>query len=98
MKNKGIVIFVAILLTLTCIYELSFTFKARDFESKARAFATVNGKYSSEKYREYIDSLGNKNILDLGIIKKNYFKCKDAELKLGLDLQGGMNVTLEVSK
>lgn len=98
MKNKGLVIFIAVVLALTCIYELSFTFKARDFEAKAKQFATKNGKFDGEKYREYIDSLGNKNILDLGIIKRNYFKCKDSELKLGLDLQGGMNVILEVSK
>lgn len=98
MKNKGLVIFIAVVLALTCIYELSFTFKARDFEAKARTFATKNGKYDAEKYREYIDSLGNKNILNFGIVKRNYFKCKDSELKLGLDLQGGMNVILEVSK
>jgi SecD/SecF fusion protein len=97
MKNKGIVI-VTIILALTCIYELSFTFKARNFETKAKAFATQNGKFDGEKYREYIDSLGGKNIVDYGIVKKNYFKCKDSELKLGLDLQGGMNVILEVSK
>lgn len=98
MKNKGLVIFITVILTLTCIYELSFTWKTRGFEEKARAFASKGGKYSPERYRDYIDSLGNKTLLDLGFVKKSYFQCKDAELKLGLDLQGGMNVTLEVSK
>lgn len=98
MKNKGLVIFIAVVLALTCVYQLSFTYVARKFEQKARVFATVNGKFEGERYRNYIDSLGNKEILNLGFVKRNYFKCKDAELKLGLDLQGGMNVILEVSK
>lgn len=98
MKNKGLVVFIAVVLALTCVYQLSFTYVARKFESKARAFATKNGKFDGEVYRNYIDSLGSKPILNLGIIKRNYFKCKDSELKLGLDLQGGMNVILEVSK
>ena len=98
MKNKGLVIFIAVVLAITCVYELSFTYVARKFEAKARTFATKNGKFDGEMYRTYIDSLGSKDILDLVIVKRNYFKCKDAELKLGLDLQGGMNVILEVSK
>ncbi len=98
MKNKGLVIFITIVLALTCIYQLSFTWKARSFEAKARAFATKGGIYDGEKYRTYLDSLGRKPLLNIGITKKDYFQCKDAELKLGLDLQGGMNVILEVSK
>ncbi len=98
MKNKGLVIFIAVLLALSCVYQLSFTYVVRKFEAKAKAFASKGGKYDSEKYRAYIDSLGNKELLNLGIVKKNYFQCKDAELKMGLDLQGGMNVILEVSK
>ena len=98
MKNKGLVIFVAVVLAITCVYQLSFTYVARQFETKARVFATKGGKFDGEVYRNYIDSLGTKDILNFGFVKRNYFKCKDAELKLGLDLQGGMNVILEVSK
>ena len=98
MKNKGLVIFIAVVLALTCIYQLSFTYVARKFEADARTYATKDNKFDSEKYREYIDSLGNKDILDFGFVKRNYFKTKESELKLGLDLQGGMNVILEVSK
>lgn len=98
MKNKGLVIFIAVVLAITCVYQLSFTYVARKFETKARVFASKGGKFDSEIYRNYIDSLGNKDILNFGFVKRNYFKCKDAELKLGLDLQGGMNVILEVSK
>lgn len=98
MKNKGLVIFFAIVFVLTCIYQLSFTWMARKFEAKAKAFATKNGVYDGERYRNYIDSMGRKPLLDIFIAKKDYFQCKDAELKLGLDLQGGMNVVLEVNK
>lgn len=98
MKNKGLVIFIAVVLAITCVYQLSFTYVARKFENKARVFATKGGKVDPELYRNYIDSLGSKDILNFGIVKRNYFKCKDSELKLGLDLQGGMNVILEVSK
>src|SRR5574343_180768 len=98
MKNKGLVIFFAVVFVLTCIYQLSFTWMARSFEAKAKAFATKNGVYDAEKYRTYVDSLGRKPLLDIFIAKKDYFQCKDAELKLGLDLQGGMNVVLEVNK
>jgi SecD/SecF fusion protein len=98
MKNKGLVIFIAVVLAITCVYQLSFTWLARSFEAKAKTFATKNGVFDGEKYRTYIDSLGKKPLLNIGITKKDYFQCKDAELKLGLDLQGGMNVILEVSK
>lgn len=98
MKNKGLVIFFAVVLVLTCIYQLSFTWMTKKFEAKAKAYATKNGVYDAEKYRTYIDSMGRKPLLDIFIAKKNYFECKDAELKLGLDLQGGMNVVLEVNK
>ncbi len=98
MKNKGLVIFFAIVFVITCIYQLSFTWMARKFETKAKAFATRNGVYDAERYRNYVDSMGRKPLLDIFIAKKDYFQCKDAELKLGLDLQGGMNVVLEVNK
>ncbi len=98
MKNKGLVIFITIVLALTCIYQLSFTWMAKKFEAKAKAFATKGGVYDGDRYRTYLDSLGRKPLLNIGITKKDYFQCKDAELKLGLDLQGGMNVILEVNK
>ena len=81
MKNKGLVVFIAVVLALTCVYQLSFTYVARKFESKARVFATKNGKFDGEVYRNYIDSLGSKPILNLGFIKRNYFKCKDSEFE-----------------
>lgn len=51
-----------------------------------------------KKYRiQYLDSVSNENVVDLGIIAFTYQKCKDQQLNLGLDLQGGMNVILQVS-
>jgi SecD/SecF fusion protein len=51
-----------------------------------------------KKYRiQYLDSVSNENVVDLGIVAFTYQKCKDQQLNLGLDLQGGMNVTLQVS-
>lgn len=51
-----------------------------------------------KKYRiQYLDSISNENVVDLGIISFTYQKCKDQQLNLGLDLQGGMNVVLQVS-
>ncbi|MCX6230676.1 MAG: protein translocase subunit SecDF [Bacteroidetes bacterium] len=48
-----------------------------------------------EKY--YLDSLQNEVIYNLGIRKYTFKECKEREINLGLDLKGGMNVTLEVS-
>ncbi|MFZ4412121.1 MAG: protein translocase subunit SecDF [Bacteroidales bacterium] len=48
-----------------------------------------------EKY--YLDSVQNEVIYNLGIRKYTYKECKEREINLGLDLKGGMNVTLEVS-
>ena len=93
-----LIIFIAIVFALTCTYQLSFTWVVKRFEAKAKTFATKNGVYDGDVYRNYIDSLGRKPLLNLGIIKKDYFQCKESELKLGLDLQGGMNVVLEVNK
>lgn len=98
MKNKGLVIFISVLIALACIYELSFTYFTYKFEKKAKSFATVKGQFDREKYKTYIDSNGRKPLFNFLGLKKDYYQCKDQELKLGLDLQGGMNVILEVSK
>jgi SecD/SecF fusion protein len=50
-----------------------------------------------KKRQAYLDSVSNQTVLDLGIAKYTYQDCKDQQLNLGLDLQGGMNVVLQVS-
>ncbi|MGQ0829684.1 MAG: protein translocase subunit SecDF [Bacteroidota bacterium] len=45
----------------------------------------------------YLDSLKKKPVVDLFIAQYTYDDVKRRQLNLGLDLKGGMNVTLEVS-
>ncbi len=103
MKNKKTIIVFSTLLAIACIFQLSFTWKTRGFESKAKSFAEMrNKKFGEDKTkatRRYIDSLGNKaNFYSMGIASFTYFECKQQEVNLGLDLRGGMNVILEVDK
>lgn len=89
MKSKGAIKLFSILLTVICAYQLTFTWKANSVESDAREFA--NGDKAKERY--YLDSIAREKVW-MGF---TYLECKERELNLGLDLQGGMNVTLEVS-
>ncbi|MBA3648343.1 MAG: protein translocase subunit SecDF [Chitinophagales bacterium] len=50
-----------------------------------------------KKRQVYLDSISNQTIYNIGIAKYTYQDCKDQQLNLGLDLQGGMNVVLQVS-
>ncbi|HET6559936.1 MAG TPA: protein translocase subunit SecD, partial [Prolixibacteraceae bacterium] len=94
MQNKGAIRIFAILLALICVYQLMFTFKANQVETKAKEYA----KGDTKKEQMYLDSVANEVVYNLlGIRKYTYREVKALELGLGLDLQGGMNVTLEVS-
>ncbi len=94
MKSKGAVKFFAIALILVSIFQLSFTLKTYLIEKDAKEFANGNEKVE----RIYLDSVSRLQVYNfLGIKKFTYLQCKERELNLGLDLQGGMNVTLEVS-
>jgi len=90
MQNKGFVRFFAILLTLVCVFYLSFSFVTRYYTNKAKDFAKGDIKVE----QDYLDSLSNEKVW-LG----NYTlkQCREMEISLGLDLKGGMNVILEVS-
>ncbi|HNQ12365.1 MAG TPA: protein translocase subunit SecDF [Bacteroidia bacterium] len=93
MQNKGTIRWFAILLALVCIYQLSFTVAVKMKESKAKDYAAGD----PVKEREYLDSIAN--VPSYNLLFKNYtfLECKERELNLGLDLKGGMNVTMEVS-
>lgn len=91
MQSKGAVKLFAILLALVCLYQLSFTLVTRSVEKDAKAFA--NGDPAKE--RQYLDSVNTQPVYP--VFGFTYKKCKENELNLGLDLKGGMNVTLEVS-
>jgi SecD/SecF fusion protein len=111
MALKGLVRFFAIMLILISLYQLSFTWIVRNFEgkqlAKAQKFVKANFATASQDikdsalnatYRRYLDSLKEKEVLNIPILysKLTYQKAAEKELNLGLDLQGGMNVTLEV--
>ena len=93
MQSKGAVKLLAILLALVCLYQLSFTFITRGVENDAKEFA----KGDEQKERNYLDSLSGKGVYNLFVKDYSYQECKEREINLGLDLKGGMNVTLEVS-
>ena len=94
MQNKGAVLTFAILLAAVCLYQLTFTFKANQVEKQAKEYA--NGDPVKEYF--YLDSISGETVYNfLGLKKFTYKDVKELELNLGLDLKGGMNVTLEVS-
>mgnify|MGYP006191598101 CR=1 FL=1 len=90
MQNKGIIKFAAIVLTLLCLYALSFTFVTNKVENDAKAYA--NG--DSIKERRYLDSISNQPVYP--VFGHTYAYVKQKEIPLGLDLKGGMNVTMEI--
>jgi SecD/SecF fusion protein len=94
MQNKlGIWILTAIVAALS-IYFLSFTFVANNIRKDAEAFATgKDGKVDFAKKQRYLDSLWREPVY----LGSTYQEVTQRELGLGLDLQGGMHVVLEVS-
>jgi SecD/SecF fusion protein len=93
MKSKGAVKLFAIAMAVVSVFQLSFTWVTARVENKAQEYA--NGDQLLE--RAYLDSIARIPVYNLGFKKYTYLECKERELNLGLDLQGGMNVTLEVS-
>lgn len=91
MQGKGVIKFFAILLTIVCLYQLSFTWVAHKVEQDAAEYAKGN----TEKERAYLDSISNQPVYP--VLKHTYQYCKERELALGLDLKGGMNVTMQIS-
>ena len=89
MQNKGLVRLFAIALTLVCLFYLSFSFVTGTYNKKAKEYA------GGDKLKEYnyLDSIASEKVW-LGYTLK---ECREKEINLGLDLKGGMNVTLEVS-
>lgn len=98
MKNKGVVIVLTVIITALCLYYLSFTFVSRRVQQSAIDYATdANGTVNLAKKQTYMDSLWNKPVYNLLGAEYTYKEVKENELSLGLDLQGGMHVVLEVS-
>jgi SecD/SecF fusion protein len=122
MQNKGAIKIFAILLTLACVFYLSFTWVtigvendakeyAENITSSARTIAAAKELSGGNATREksyidslkgriedrYLDSMKKKTVYNILIAEYTYEECKKNEINLGLDLRGGMNVTLEVS-
>ncbi len=94
MQNKGAILTFAILLAAVCVYQLTFTWKAQQVEKHAAEFAQGD----PEKEFRYLDSISSEVVYNfLGLKKYTFKEVKELEMNLGLDLRGGMNVTLEVS-
>ncbi len=98
MRNKGFIVFLTIIITLLCVYYLSFTFVSRNVQKAAIEYATdASNNIDFAKKQAYLDSVWNEPVYSLFGIEYTYKDVKETELSLGLDLQGGMHVTLEVS-
>lgn len=93
MQSKGAIKFFAILLAIVCLYQISFTLVTRNVESKAREAAGDD----NAAYQAYLDSISNQPVYNLLVKNYTYREVKEREINLGLDLKGGMNVTMEVS-
>ncbi len=93
MRSKGAVKFFAVAMALVCLYQLSFTFVTKHWENKAKEFS--NGDPVKEK--AYLDSISTVPVYNILVKNYTYRECKENEINLGLDLKGGMNVTMEVS-
>ena len=89
MQNKGIVRTLAVLLFLVCAFYLSFSIVVNHYEKKATEYAA--GDQTKELL--YLDSIAPKKVWFGYTLKE----CREKEINLGLDLKGGMNVTMEVS-
>ena len=97
MQNKNFIKFFTILFAIVCLYQLSFTYVAGVVEDDAVAYASSYPAEEQEaKEKFYLDSVNSETVYDLFITEYSYADCKARELNLGLDLKGGMNVTLEV--
>jgi SecD/SecF fusion protein len=98
MQNKGAIVFLTVIITALCLYYLSFTFISNGIQDKATSYATdASGNIDFAKKRAYLDSVWRQPVYNFLGANYTYQEVKETELGLGLDLQGGMHVTLEVS-
>jgi len=93
MQNKGAITIFAIVFAVASLFQLSFTWITNSIENDAIEYSGGN----QDKKKAYLDSMSNVGVFNLGIKNYTYRECQEREINLGLDLKGGMNVTLEVS-
>jgi SecD/SecF fusion protein len=99
MKNRGLIIVLTIVVSLLCMYLINFTFVARRIERQAeeKTKDSLTGKVNLSKKQAYLLSVTNEPVYNFLGIDYTYKEVKETELALGLDLQGGLHVTLEAS-
>ncbi len=90
MQNKGFVKFIAVFLTLICLFYFSFSFVTRKYMAEADKIEAAKGK---DAKRAYLDSMRNEKVY-LGW--KTLADCEKLQIGLGLDLKGGVSFLLEV--
>ena len=89
MQNKGLVRILAVCLALVCAFYLSFSLVTSHYDKAAKEYAAGD----DAKEYQYLDSIAAKKVWFGYTLKE----CREKEINLGLDLKGGMNVTMEVS-
>jgi SecD/SecF fusion protein len=97
MQNRNVIKIFAVIFALVCLYQLSFTWIADGVEEDAVSYAAnfeENEREAKERY--YLDSINSEEVYNIWLTSYTYAQCKEREINLGLDLKGGMNVTLEV--
>ena len=102
MQNKGLIKLFAIILSLVCLYQLSFTWFAKNVENDAVIYAESRADASDAEalgrmQKDYLDSVSGTSVMNLGFTEFTYDQVKEKEINLGLDLKGGINAILEVS-
>ncbi len=111
MQNRGLIRLLAISLALVCFYQLYFSFKTYMIEKDAKAYGIKQAKLKNpgatslelealaqNKEALYLDSIASQPVYNfLGLRKYTYREVNEFSIPLGLDLKGGMNVTLEIS-
>ncbi|RAI95210.1 protein translocase subunit SecDF [Algoriphagus yeomjeoni] len=98
MQNKGVIVFLTVIVTALCLYYLSFTFVSNNIQNEAQEYATdAAGNVDFSKRQSYLDSIWRAPVYSFLGADYTFQEVKETELGLGLDLQGGMHVTLAVS-
>ena len=90
MQNKGLIRLFAIILSVVCLYQLSFTWVAKNIENDAVIYAESNADATSQEAlnsleREYLDSVANTPVMDLGhkkAVTRTIWNCSLRPLKL----------------
>ena len=93
MRNKGLITALTIIIAVICGYHLFLTYVSNGVQSKAVTYATHNGQLNELQRQHYLDSVWRAPVFG----PFTYREVRESQLGLGLDLKGGMHVTLEVS-